>query len=84
MVKQRKDSSLDGGESKLADEPAYEQLLGRISEVYTSGQVRAHQAVNAQITETYWQIGRDIVEFEQGARLGPTTGQPCSPSSVAT
>ena len=48
---------------EIAGEPAYTDLLGRISEVYVAGQVRATQAVNAHITETYWQIGRDIVAF---------------------
>ena len=49
----------------LTPEPEYQGLLRRISEVYTSGQVLACQAVNAQLTETYWHIGHDIVEFEQ-------------------
>jgi len=53
---------------ELATDSEYQRLLGRISEVYTAGQVRAHQAVNTQITETYWQIGHDIVEFEQGGQ----------------
>lgn len=53
----------------------YQQLLGRISEVYTAGQVRAHQAVNASITETYWQIGHDIVEFEQGGKTRADYGK---------
>ena len=48
--------------------PDYQRLLGRISEVYTTGQVRAHQAVNASLIETYWQIGHDTVEFEQGGK----------------
>ena len=52
----------------LIPEPDYQGLLRRISEVYTNGQVRACQAVNAQLTETYWQIGHDIVEFEQGGK----------------
>src|SRR5258706_12909990 len=52
--------------SQFAD---YQHLLGRISEAYTTGQLRAHQAVNAHITETYWQIGHDIVEFEQGGKV---------------
>ncbi len=55
--------------------PDYQRLLGRISEVYTTGQLRAHQAVNAQITETYWQIGRDIVEFEQGGKVRADYGK---------
>lgn len=55
-------------DNELTTDTGYRQLLGRISDVYTAGQVRAHQAVNTQITETYWQIGRDIVEFEQGGK----------------
>ena len=27
----------------------YERLLGRISDIYTTGRVRAHQAVNAHV-----------------------------------
>ena len=50
----------------LTTDSGYQHLLRKISEVYTSGQIRATQAVNAHITETYWQVGRDIVEFEQG------------------
>ena len=55
--------------SELTTDTEYQRLLGRISEVYTEGQVRAHRAVNAQLTETYWQIGHDIVEFEQGGKV---------------
>jgi predicted nuclease of restriction endonuclease-like (RecB) superfamily len=54
--------------TELTASSDYQRLLGRISEVYTTGQVRANQAVNAHITETYWQIGHDIVEFEQGGK----------------
>jgi hypothetical protein len=39
-----------------------------ISDIYSAGRLRAHQAVNAHISETYWQIGHDIVEFEQGGK----------------
>jgi predicted nuclease of restriction endonuclease-like (RecB) superfamily len=51
--------------SELTTDAGYQGLLGKISEVYATGQARAAQAVNVHITETYWQIGRDIVEFEQ-------------------
>src|SRR5260221_11220064 len=54
---------------ELTADSDYQLLLGRISEVYTGGQVRAHQAVNVHITETYWQIGHDIVEFEQAGKV---------------
>ena len=55
--------------SDLTADDGYQSLLGKISDVYTTGQTRATQAVNTHITETYWQIGRDIVEFEQGGKV---------------
>ena len=54
--------------TKPTNDEQYQDLLGRISKIYTTGQIRAHQAVNSHITETYWQIGHDIVEFEQGGK----------------
>lgn len=52
-------------EGDLPTESGYQNLLGKITQIYAIGQARATQAVNVQIIETYWQIGRDIVEFEQ-------------------
>jgi predicted nuclease of restriction endonuclease-like (RecB) superfamily len=46
--------------------PSYPQLLEQISQTYGTGQRRAVAAVNAQLTQTYWHIGKHIVEFEQG------------------
>jgi predicted nuclease of restriction endonuclease-like (RecB) superfamily len=43
----------------------YQSLLRQISDTYTDGQRQAAQAVNTNLLETYWQIGRYIVEFEQ-------------------
>jgi predicted nuclease of restriction endonuclease-like (RecB) superfamily len=60
---------------ELSTNSDYQRLLGRISEVFVAGQVRANQAVNAQITETYWQIGHDIVEFEQGGKARADYGK---------
>jgi predicted nuclease of restriction endonuclease-like (RecB) superfamily len=59
----------------LTTDSKYQRLLGRISEVYTNGQVRASRAVNAQIIATYWQIGHDIVEFEQGGKVRAEYGK---------
>ena len=44
------------------------QLLEQISDTYRQGQIRAVQAVNAQLIETYWRVGQHIVEFEQGGK----------------
>ena len=53
----------------------YQNPLGKISEIYTIGQVKAVQAVNVQLLETYWQIGQHIVEFEQGGKLRAEYGK---------
>ncbi len=46
----------------------YAELLERITTTYTAGRGQAMQAVNAQLIETYWQVGRHIVEFEQAGK----------------
>ena len=43
----------------------YQLLLERISSTYAQGRAAAMQAVNVQLLQTYWQVGRHIVEFEQ-------------------
>ena len=53
---------------KLTTEKAYLDLVEQISDAYTQGQVRAVQAVNSHVAQTYWQVGRQIVEFEQGGK----------------
>ena len=55
--------------SKNIPQPDYQHLLGKISDTYVSGQVKATQAVNTQLLETYWQIGQYIVEFGQGGNV---------------
>ena len=43
----------------------YQQLINNISDCLVSGQQSAVQQVNRALVETYWNIGRYIVEFEQ-------------------
>lgn len=52
----------------------YESLLSDISDTYNQGRQRAIQAVNTNMVETYWNIGRYIVEFEQGSSVRATYG----------
>lgn len=35
------------------------------------------RTVNSILAATYWEIGRRIVEFDEGARRGPSMGRPC-------
>ena len=61
----------------LSTTAGYDGLLDKISETYTQGRVQAVQAVNAQITQTYWQVGQHIVEFEfeQGGKVRAEYGK---------
>ena len=60
---------------ELTPTDGYRQLLEQISGAYTQGRVRAVQAVNAQLIEAYWQVGRHIVEFEQAGQLRAEYGK---------
>jgi predicted nuclease of restriction endonuclease-like (RecB) superfamily len=53
---------------ELETASSYQELLGRISQAYTEGRLRAFQSVNIYMTATYWKIGHDIVEYEQGGK----------------
>ena len=43
----------------------YQELVQQISTTFTHGQTRAMAAVHSCLTETYWEIGQYIVEYEQ-------------------
>ena len=60
---------------ELTHSDGYRLLLEQISDVYTQGRVRAVQAVNAQLIEAYWQVGRHIVEFEQAGSMRAEYGK---------
>jgi DUF1016 N-terminal domain len=53
---------------ELTPDQGYLTLLQQISDTYPQGRIQAVQAVNTHITQTYWQVGRQIVEFEQGGK----------------
>lgn len=50
---------------KLAKPKEYKELVNQISATYEQGRKQAIQTVNTKLVETYWEIGRYIVEFEQ-------------------
>ncbi len=43
----------------------YDGLLGTIGKILEQGRNQAYRAVNTILVKTYWEIGRQIVEFEQ-------------------
>lgn len=54
---------------ELNQHKEYSNLLDLIAEIYKQGQQNVAIAVNTALVETYWQIGRYIVEFEQNGKL---------------
>ena len=43
----------------------YRQLIEGIGQLLMAGREKAAQEVNSALVQTYWEIGRYIVEFEQ-------------------
>lgn len=50
----------------LSSPYGYEGLLVEVSDLLERGRANAGRAVNAVMTSTYWQVGRRIVDQEQG------------------
>ena len=55
--------------------PGYGQLLSGISSILEQARRGAARSVNAILTATYWEIGRRIVEHEQGGKERAEYGQ---------
>ena len=60
----KKDAKTKPGKSVVAAD--YPGLLTGVSELLEAARRASARAVNAFMTATYWEIGRRIVEFEQG------------------
>ena len=43
----------------------YSDLISRIGNLLQAGRKKAAQSVNTILVQTYWEIGRHIVEYEQ-------------------
>ena len=49
-------------------QPGYDDLLTGISELLECARRMSARSVNSILTATYWEIGRRIVEYEQGGK----------------
>jgi predicted nuclease of restriction endonuclease-like (RecB) superfamily len=56
-------------------EPKYHELLGGISDLLEQARRTSARAVNSILTVTYWDIGRRIIEFEQGGKARAEYGE---------
>lgn len=59
-------------------DPRYPALVKDLSGLLEAARRASARAVNALMTATYWEIGRRIVEFEQGGAKRPSMGRSCS------
>lgn len=61
-----------GNKAPLA---GYDSILSSVTELLESARRASDRAVNAVMTATYWEIGRRIVEFEQGGKRRTAYGE---------
>lgn len=53
----------------------YNLLLASIGKLWNKGRIEAAAAINSIMVNTYWNIGREIVEFEQKGELRAKYGE---------
>ncbi len=53
----------------------YQQLIEKIGIIYESAKSKIVSAVNTEMLHAYWEIGKDIIEFEQGGKLKAEYGK---------
>jgi hypothetical protein len=53
----------------------YQDLIERIGHTYQSAKSKIITAVNTEMLHAYWQIGKDIIEFEQGGNIKAEYGK---------
>ena len=61
--------------SKLKKNIKYQELINRIGEVYQSAKNKIVTAVNTEMLNAYWEIGKYIIEYEQGGKLKAEYGK---------
>jgi hypothetical protein len=72
MKKQPKQKPLAGTKSALA---SYDVILSEIVDLLESARRASSRTINAIMTATYWEVGRRIVEMEQGGRKKADYGE---------
>jgi predicted nuclease of restriction endonuclease-like (RecB) superfamily len=71
MAKPKKQS----GKALAATGAEYSGLLSDVSALLDAGRQAAARVVNVVLTATYWEVGRRIVEFEQGGKARAGYGE---------
>jgi hypothetical protein len=58
-----------------APDPDYSGLVSGITELLEQARRAVVRAVNSALTATYWEVGRRVVEFEQGGQARAEYGE---------
>ena len=53
----------------------YQNLIEKIGITYEAAKSKVVSAVNTEMLHAYWEIGKDIIEFEQGGKLKAEYGK---------
>jgi len=61
--------------SKLSKNADYQDLIKQIGDTYQKAKKEMASAVNVQMLLAYWDIGKYIIEFEQGGKLKAEYGK---------
>lgn len=61
--------------NELRKNSIYQKLIENIGETYQTARTQVVSAVNTQMLKAYWEIGKHIIEFEQGGKLKAEYGK---------
>ena len=61
--------------SKIIKKPDYSRLLQKVSNIIEEARKKTVRQINTIITQTYWEVGRLIVEEEQKGKVRAKYGE---------
>jgi len=61
--------------NELRKSTDYQLLIDKVGTTYQSAKNNIISAVNTEMLHAYWQIGKDVIEFEQGGKLKAVYGK---------
>ena len=61
--------------TELSKSTDYQKLIEQIGITYEAAKSKIISAVNTEMLRAYWEIGKDIIEFEQDGKLKAEYGK---------
>ena len=60
---------------ELKKDTAYQQLIDRIGDTYQAAKNRVYSTTHTEMLNAYWEIGKHIIEYEQGGKFKAAYGK---------